>query len=226
MPKTHPINGTVLRQPHTRPCAWPGCPHAGEYRAPKARDRLNDYHWFCLEHVRTYNAAWNYFEGMSDCEFDAMVRSCATWDRPTWPLGHKGHNGHDNGANPKSGPPQDPGLFWSARDSADRFREQPNPGRQTIYTAGEQTRMARLGPNERRALNVLSLDETATLQDVKKRYKQLVKRYHPDANGGTRHSASNQSDSGQTDQGAQERLRAIIEAYAHLVDSGVLMDPV
>ena len=68
-------------------CAHPGCDLAGEFRAPRSRDALDSYFWFCLEHVREYNAAWNYYADMDDAAVEAEVRKDIVWRRPTWPLG-------------------------------------------------------------------------------------------------------------------------------------------
>ena len=177
------LSGRPTGAADERSCGWPGCDGAGLHRAPKARDRLEEFHWFCLDHVREYNQSWNYFEGMSDNEFTAMVRSSATWERPTWPLGNTA--GNPTGTSDGSG--EDAWVYWAARDSVNSFRGQPNPGNHRVRAPGEQAQMSRLGREEQQALDMLNLDATATLQDVKKRYKQLVKRYHPDANGGADH---------------------------------------
>ena len=68
-------------------CEWIGCDRDGLYRAPRSRRELRQYWWFCLEHVREYNAAWNYYAGMSDNEVEADVRFDTVWQRPSWPLG-------------------------------------------------------------------------------------------------------------------------------------------
>jgi hypothetical protein len=68
----------------------PSCGAAGEYRAPKSRKALNEYWWFCLEHVRAYNGSWDYYKGMSPGEIEAQLRSDTAWQRPTWPLGRLG----------------------------------------------------------------------------------------------------------------------------------------
>src|ERR1700752_3054970 len=70
-----------------RSCDHPGCLGVGDFRAPKSRLDLHDYHWFCLEHVRAYNLAWNYYAGMSDEEIEAEIRHDTVWQRPTWRLG-------------------------------------------------------------------------------------------------------------------------------------------
>src|SRR3974377_414485 len=73
----------------TRLCDHPGCAAAGDYRAPRARDRLRQFYWFCLDHVRAYNAQWNYYAGMSAAEIEAEIRNDTGWQRPTWPLGSR-----------------------------------------------------------------------------------------------------------------------------------------
>ena len=73
--------------PHQRVCETPGCRLAGEYRAPRARDRLNEYRWFCLEHVREYNKKWDYYAGLGAEQIEAHIRADTTWRRPVWPLG-------------------------------------------------------------------------------------------------------------------------------------------
>ena len=69
-----------------RGCDRPGCSCAGDYRAPKSRE-LSDYYWFCLDHVREYNKAWDYFAGLSSDAIEAHIRNASVWERPTWPLG-------------------------------------------------------------------------------------------------------------------------------------------
>lgn len=86
-------HATALAEPvdlRLRACDQPGCAGEGTFRAPKARDRLNEYFWFCLEHVRVYNAAWDYYRGMSSHEIERQVRNDTVWQRPTWPLGPGG----------------------------------------------------------------------------------------------------------------------------------------
>ena len=63
-----------------------GLSRAAEYPAPKSRDRLDEYHWFCLEHVREYNKSWNFCDGMNE-EIESEIREDTVWRRPTWPLG-------------------------------------------------------------------------------------------------------------------------------------------
>ena len=80
----------LRQQPATRRCDHPGCADAGEYRAPKSPDRLREYFWFCIDHVREYNKAWNFYAGLSELEIERMVRFDTVWQRQTWPLGRWG----------------------------------------------------------------------------------------------------------------------------------------
>ena len=77
---------TLDRPVKTRACDCPGCSAVGDYRAPKTR-ALADYYFFCLDHVRAYNAAWDYYAGMTGVEIETQIRKAAVWDRPSWPLG-------------------------------------------------------------------------------------------------------------------------------------------
>lgn len=148
-----------------RTCDWPGCKEEGSHRAPKSRDLLNEYFWFCLDHVRTYNARWNYYAGMSDEEVEADLRRDTTWQRPTWKLGagpafaaQQGHI-HD-----PLGLSEETGAFSAA----------PTPPHPTV------------DPETARALEVFRLEVPFDTAALRARYKDLVKQHHPDRNGGTK----------------------------------------
>jgi curved DNA-binding protein CbpA len=173
-------------------CDSPGCKEAGEYRAPRARNDLASYYLFCLEHVREYNAAWNYYSGMNEDEIEHQIRADVTWWRPTWPFGAgAGHAG-------RARPHFDLGAF-----AADHWTE---AGRPNAYEP--RGRRPRPGSPQERALAILDLNSPVTQETIKARYKDLVKRHHPDANGG--------------DKEAEERLKIIIQAYSTLKE-GVLL---
>ena len=75
-----------------RTCEAPGCREEGLYPAPKSRRRVQDRYYFCLEHVREYNKAWNYFEGMTPGAVERDRLASMTWDRPTWRFGEQGRS--------------------------------------------------------------------------------------------------------------------------------------
>ena len=144
-----------------RICAAPECDEQAPYRAPRSRERLAEHMWLCLEHVRAYNKAWDYYAGMSVAEVEAHVRADTTWRRPSWPFG-TGHGGVR--ANP--------------RDPFDLF-----PGEQReAYDRAE--RLFAADPAEKQALNAMNLSPPVSADTVKLRYKELVKQLHPDVNGG------------------------------------------
>lgn len=177
-------------QPVTRSCDQPGCEGHGEFRAPRSRDELNSYYWFCLDHVRAYNAQWDFYKGMSAEEIEAAVRKDTTWQRPTWPLG--GLSG-GRGKMQFDGIHDPFGFFDEDAAEEKRAKEQ---------RARAQRRAA---SPEDHAMTVLELTPPLTIEVLKSRYKVLVKRHHPDTNGG--------------DKAAEERFKTINEAYKLLVKS-------
>lgn len=144
-----------------RGCDHPDCDKAGEHRAPRSRDNLDSYYWFCLIHARRYNAAWNFFGDMNQREIEDYQKAALTWHRPTWPV---------------SGGEQRLRAAWRRGDYNDPFDEDEAAG-------GQAAALRRMPPEERQALAVLNLPGTATDSDIKMRYKELVKRLHPDVNG-------------------------------------------
>lgn len=148
-----------------RKCDMPGCGAPGEYRAPRSRQSLNDYWWFCLEHVRAYNASWDFYKGMSPEQIEAHLRSDTAWQRPTWPLGRLGAGTFDESML------HDPLHILNAA----RAKAQQPPANQP--------------PSDlREPLATLGLAWPLSMDVLKTRYKQLAKRHHPDANNGDKAS--------------------------------------
>jgi hypothetical protein len=165
-----PLNSYYDTIPEVRLCEQLGCENAGEYRAPKNPHALREYYWFCLDHVREYNKAWDFYRGMSLDEIEASRSSDVTWNRPSWPIGSwhalLENAAYCDGIEPiLKGSPRSPAL--------------PKP--------------------VQKALAVLELVLPLTMELLKKQYKELVKRHHPDLHPG--------------DKLAEERLKAVNEAY-------------
>jgi DnaJ domain len=149
-------------------CAVPGCREPGEFRAPLTAsdfDGPGDWRWLCLDHVRAHNSAYNYFEGMSPEEIQEAQSPLAGWDRATRAFATAG---------------VDPGPAWADfRDPLDAISAR--------YRAAEAQRpRSRFTGAEQHALAVLGLKDDTDLHAVRKRYSELVRRYHPDRNGGDR----------------------------------------
>lgn len=177
-------------------CEWKGCNEAATHRAPKGRTRENEYWQLCLAHVREYNHSYNYFAGMSDDAVARYQKDALTGHRPTWKMGMNGGRpttrSHSARFHPASA--DDPfGLFheYGARADGKHLRRR-------------ETRVVRNA--ERKALETLGLDPEATTAEIKVRFKALVKRHHPDANGG--------------DRGSEDKLRDVIQAYNYLKSIG------
>jgi hypothetical protein len=171
-------------------CEWPGCDQVGGYRAPKGRHREGEYHNYCLDHVREYNKSYNYFAGMPDDDVVAYQRSASIGHRPTWNMGVG-----KSGAKPPSDWTEavvDPFGFFNGH--APRRDNEPAKPQRT------------LGNYARKSFDALDLDGHESAVEIKARYKELVKRLHPDANGG--------------DRSLEDRLREIIQAYHYLKSAG------
>jgi hypothetical protein len=171
-------------------CDWKGCGNTATHRAPKGRTRENEYWRFCLEHVREYNHSYNYFSGMSDDAVLKYQKDAITGHRPTWKMGTGNHSGPELGTD-------------AARDPFNVFREF---GARTKSAPAEPPRAIRNA--ERKALHELGLEVGADKAEIKARFKLLVKRHHPDANGG--------------DRAMEDKLREIIQAYNYLKSAGAL----
>jgi hypothetical protein len=181
------------------PCQWKGCSKPGPYRAPKGRGHDGEYYHFCIDHVRHYNATYNYFDGMSDAEVRDFQKDAITGHRPTWKVGenawsHGTREGSSSARRPDRAGAHDAGAFfaWRAKRSSDE-----GPG-------GRR----KLRPIERKSLEALHLTEAATKNEIKARFKELVKLHHPDANGG--------------DTRTEDKLRDIIQAYNYLKQAGLV----
>jgi hypothetical protein len=182
-------------------CEWPNCKAPATHRAPKGRLREREYWQFCLDHVREYNHTYNFFAGMSSDDIAKYQKEAVFGHRPTWKMGMNGGRpaarSHSSRLQRDFGDADDPfGVFHEFAGpvgARTRFEQRPPQGR-TVYNAG------------RKALAALGLEGDVSPQEVKTRFKTLVKRHHPDANGGDRSS--------------EEKLREIIQAYNYLKSVG------
>jgi hypothetical protein len=183
-------------KPGERACDHPGCRTAAVARAPKSREMLNEHYWFCQPHAAEYNRNWNFFAGMSDGEIRKRQQDeLFTGGRPTWDF--KASARSREAAAFARGFAKGQGY----RDSFDLFGR--NGGKPTPDPVGPS-----LGKIERNALADLDLDERADGPAIRARYTELVKRCHPDANGG--------------DRSAEDKLQRVIRAYQSLRKAGMV----
>jgi hypothetical protein len=169
-------------------CEWEGCTKPAKHRAPKGRNFEGQFWNYCTAHTQEYNKSYNYFAGMDDKDVSQAQKQAQLGDRPTWKLGENAHAK----AGSKRGDARD------FRDPLGLFGKDAKPAQKKL---GRNLRV-----NELKALQTLGLNEDASPEDAKNKYKQLVKRLHPDANQGSRAN--------------EETLKAVIQAYDTLRASG------
>ena len=160
-------------------CDTLGCDKEGIYPAPKSRSQLNDYNFFCIDHVRDYNKSWNYFEGLNDEEFEIEIRKATTWDRPSWKFGTKQIN--------------------------EEYRKVFN----SIDNNFEEKKYKQLDEKLLNAWKTLDLDPDSSIEQVKKKYKILAKKWHPD-------TTSNKTENKKI---AKEKFLIITNAYKKITKS-------
>ncbi|MCJ8144878.1 J domain-containing protein [Ancylobacter sp. A5.8] len=176
-------------------CEWAGCDKPATHRAPKGRDRENQFWRYCFDHVRQYNQNYNYFSGMADDAVMAYQKDALTGHRPTWKMGAKGGTGRAEHVK-RHAPEGFADPFGVFSDLGGTARPDPQPARE-----GRMIRNA-----ERRAFESLGLEISASAEEIKARFKTLAKKYHPDVNGG--------------DTSTEDRLRDVIQSYNHLKSAG------
>lgn len=179
-------------------CQWDGCQEKGAHRAPVGRHAEGAFFFFCFEHVKEYNKGYNYFSGLSDTEVARYQKEAVTGHRPTWTMGVNGaakasplHSTNRSGSASAQARIKDPFGFVQQRRSGPG---RSNPAQRKLKTL------------EAKAFDTMGLAAGATADDIKRRYKELVKKHHPDANGG--------------DRASEERFRAVVQAYQLLKQAG------
>jgi hypothetical protein len=181
-----------------RPCDHAGCRRAATARAPKSRDLMNEHYWFCQEHAAEYNRNWNFFAGMSEGEVRAFQKDeMFTGGRPTWEM--KAGRYSREAASFQH-------RFHRGEGYRDPFNVFGRGGAQAHVRPEAEER--RLGKLERNALAELDLETSADGSKIRGRYTELVRRLHPDSNGG--------------DRAGEVRLQKVIRAYQTLRKAGMV----
>lgn len=169
------------------PCDQPGCAATGEFRAPRTHatfDGPGDYRWLCLDHVREFNGRYNWFEGMSAEEIEASQRPYAGWERETRAFARAAGDA--------------PPRWADFRDPLDAIQGRfGSLHREAVRKDGRM-----LTGENRRDLKTMGLEVDADRRALRTRYSELVRRYHPDRNGG--------------DRSHETALQTVVEAYDRL----------
>lgn len=174
-------------KPGEKPCEWPDCRKAATARAPKSRERLHDHYFFCQGHAGEYNRGWDYFAGMTDADIAAHQAARSTGERPTWSFKASKFSREAASFSARAG---------TGRGYRDPFGMFGGRGGRTSETDAPTRHLGRL---ERRALSELDLEEDADAGAIRVRYLDMVKRCHPDTNGG--------------DRSTEDKLQRVLKAY-------------
>ena len=196
--RVKPSKEKQAKQEHP-PCEWEGCTRAGTNMAPIGRGQEGKYRRFCMDHVRQYNKSYNYFSGLGDDDVAAYHKDSQTGHRPTWSMGVNA--AAKNAARAKAKGKVNGAFNGTVNDPFDLFGPGARPAQPQAEETGRKVRRL-----EMKSFDTLGLEATATADQIKARYKELVKRHHPDANGG--------------DRTKEDRLREILQAYNYLKKTG------
>tara|TARA_Y100000590_G_scaffold133950_2_gene153229 strand:+ start:3680 stop:4198 length:519 start_codon:yes stop_codon:yes gene_type:complete len=161
-------------------CEWKNCKESGKFKAPIERDNSKNYKWLCEEHIKTFNKSWDYFDGMSQNEIENFLKSDLTWHRPTQKFGSS-----DNFFS----------ILWNNALS-DKFNIFE---KEKIFN---NLNNRKLTQKDKDAFNIMELEFTSDWESIQKKFKTLVKKFHPDKNSGNKQF--------------EDKLKKITLAYSHL----------
>ena len=159
-------------------CEWKNCNESGKFKAPLEKDNSRSYQWLCEEHIKSFNKNWNYFAGMSQKEIENFVKSDLTWHRPTQKFGS-----FDNFFN----------ILWNNALSDKFIREDK------IFNSSSNKK---LSEKDKDAFRIMGLKFDADWLSIQKKFKTLVKKFHPDRNLGNKQF--------------EDKLKKVTLAYSHL----------
>ena len=161
-------------------CEWKNCKESGKFKAPLEKDNSRNHKWLCEEHIKSFNKNWNYFEGMSQKEIENFVKSDLTWHRPTQQFGSS-----DNFFN----------ILWNnaLSDKFNLFKEDK------IFNSSDNKK---LSEKDKDAFRIMDLEFSADWTTIQKKFKILVKKFHPDKHYGNKQY--------------EDKLKKITLAYSHL----------
>ena len=161
-------------------CEWENCKESGEHKAPIERDNVKNYRWLCKEHIKLFNKNWNYFAGMEQSEIENFIKSDITWHRPTQKFGSS-----DNFFS----------ILWNnaLNDKFNFFKHE-----EIINNLNAR----KLNEKDKDAFKIMGLELNASWPIIQKKFKTLVKKFHPDKNAGSKEF--------------EDILKKITLAYSHL----------
>ena len=161
-------------------CEWDSCRKSGSFKAPLEKDNSKNYRWLCENHIKQFNKNWNYFDGMNQNEIENFLKSDLTWHRPTQKFGSS-----DNFFN----------ILWNnaLNGKFGNFKDE----KISNSFNGKQ-----LNEKDKDAFKIMELELNSDWSTIQKKFKTLVKKFHPDRNAGNKEF--------------EDKLKKITLAYSHL----------
>ncbi len=144
-------------------CDWENCKEIGSYKAPVEKDNSKKYRLLCLNHIKEFNKNWNYFENMNDQEIEFFIKSDLTWHKST-----KNFGSSENFFN----------ILWN-----NALEDKLNIFKTSGFKEFKETKFTK---TDRDALDIMDLKYDAKWEEIQKKFKSLVKKYHPDKNHGSK----------------------------------------
>tara|TARA_A100001011_G_C14241229_1_gene813337 strand:+ start:656 stop:1171 length:516 start_codon:yes stop_codon:yes gene_type:complete len=144
-------------------CDWDKCDKIGSYKAPLEKDNSKKYRLLCLEHIKIFNKKWNYFSDMTNDEVEYFIKSDLTWHKSTKRFGSS-----ENFFN----------ILWN-----NALEDKLNIFKSSNF---KEYKRSKLSKTDKDALDVMDLNYDAKWEQIQKRFKTLVKKYHPDKNQGNK----------------------------------------
>ena len=161
-------------------CEWDNCKESGEFKAPLEKDNSKNFRWLCEGHIKLFNKKWDYFDGMCQSEIEDFLKSDLTWHRPTQKFGSS-----DNFFN----------ILWNnALNGKFGFFKQ-----EKVINSFNGIK---LNEKDKDAFKIMELELNADWPIIQKKFKTLVKKFHPDRNSGNKQF--------------EDKLKKITLAYSHL----------
>lgn len=174
-----------------RVCEHDSCDLEGKFPAPM---RFGDgKHYFCQRHAAEYNRSFNFFDTMTDEQLKAFNENARYGFKSTWKMG-TGPMGKNKAANKVDPRTFKGGDFFDGKASDKEIRRAQRSA----------TGVAK------KALAELDLDADAKSPEIRARYAEYVRRFHPDSNGGDRSS--------------EAKLAKVIRAGKTLKAAGLMKD--
>ena len=161
-------------------CGWSNCKESGDFKAPLEKDNSKNYRWLCKEHIKLFNKKWDYFNGMCQNEIENFLKSDLTWHRPTQKFGSS-----DNFFN----------ILWNnaLSDKFNFFKQEK---------IINNLKNKKLNEKDKDAFKIMELELNANWPTIQKKFKTLVKKFHPDRNSGNKQF--------------EDKLKKVTLAYSHL----------